>query len=546
GTATSSPVTGTASAARAGSAKPVAIEFANIGDRLYEVPLPAGNYSQLETDGKRLYFLARDAAVDAKSRLMSIAIDDSRGNPEMFLDDLASYELSLDLRKLLIRKSSPTSTELFVYDAAAKPPTAPEALAKARVDLGGLALELDPRDEWRQLFDDAWRLHRDTFYDPNLHGVDWKAQRKKFAPLVERVNDRTELDDVLAQMISELRLLHSQVGGGDVRMGADNVDVASLAADLVAAKGGVKVAKHINGDPEQIDERSPLARAESRVEVGEVITQINGRAVANAIDVARELRNRTNRQVLLTVKKDENATATRQVIVVPINAQRDVQLRYLAWERERASVVERAGAGKLGYVHLRAMGRNDMAAFVREFYPVWQREGLIIDLRNNSGGNIDSWILSILQRRAWAFWTNRTTREPYPNQQFAFRGHVVAIVDGGTYSDGETVAEGLRRLGIATLIGSRTAGAGVWLSDRNVLADNGIARAAENPYFDLQGRWFVEGAGVTPDIEVDNLPHATFKGEDAQLQAAIKFLQDKIAKEPIAKPVPPPYPAYAK
>jgi tricorn protease len=530
----------------ASATKPIVVEFEKIADRLYEVPMPAGNYSQLRTDGKRLFFLATDAAYESKTRLMSIAIDDARPNPDVFMEDVSTYQLSSDGKKLLVRRTVGGNPEFAVFDAAAKPPTTPEALAKTRVDLGGLAFEIDPRDEWRQLFDDAWRLHRDTFYDPNLHGVDWKAQRAKFAPLVERVNDRSELDDVLAQMISELRLLHSQVGGGDMRMGADNVDVAALAADVLPAKGGVKVVKHFNGDPELIDERSPLARAESRVEVGEIISEVNGRAIANAMDLARELRNRTNRQVLLTVKRDENATTTRQIIVMPIGAQRDVQLRYAAWERERTSIVERTGAARIGYVNLRAMGRDDMATFAREFYPVWQREGLIIDLRNNGGGNIDSWIVSILQRRAWAFWTNRTAREPYPNQQLAFRGHIVALIDGSTYSDGETLAEALRRLGIATLIGKRSAGAGVWLSDRNVLADNGIARAAENPYFDLQGRWFVEGAGVKPDIEVDNLPHATFNGEDAQLAAAIKFLQEKIAKEPIPKPVAPPYPAYAK
>ncbi len=545
--ATKAGETTSAKARASGSAaKPVVVEFEKLADRLYEVPMPAGNYSQLRTDGKRLFFLSTDAAYERKTRLMSIAIDDARPISDVFMEDVNAYQLSNDGKKLLVRRTVGGNPEFAVFDAAAKPPSAPDALAKTRVDLAGMSFEIDPRDEWRQLFDDAWRLHRDTFYDPNLHGVDWKAQRTKFAPLVERVNDRGELDDVLAQMISELRLLHSQVGGGDLRTGSDNVDVAALGADFSPAKGGLKVLRHVNGDPELIEERSPLARAESRVEVGEVITEVNGRPISNAIDLARQLRNRANRQVLLAVKRDENSSATRQVIVVPINVPREVQLRYRAWERERANVVERVAAGRVGYVHLQAMSRNDIAAFSREFYPVWQREGLILDLRNNDGGSIDSWIVSVLQRRAWTFWTNRNAREPYPNQQLAFRGHVVALIDGDTYSDGETAAEALRRLGIATLIGTRTAGAGVWLSDRNVLADNGIARAAESPYFDMQGRWFVEGVGVRPDIEVDNLPHATFKGEDAQLQAAIKFLQDKIAKEPIPKPVPPPYPAYAK
>ena len=249
---------------------------------------------------------------------------------------------------------------------------------------------------------------------------------------------------------------------------------------------------------------------------------------------------------MLLAIRGADGGAARQVIAVPNTAARDAQLRYRTWEYERRGRVERDGDGKLGYLHVQAMVAADMAQFTREFFPLVNRDGLIIDLRGNNGGNIDSWIVALLQRRAWAFWTNRTTREPYPNQQRAFRGHIVALIDGDTYSDGETAAEALRRLGIATLIGSRTAGAGVWLSDRNTLADNGIARAAESPQFDLQGRWLVEGRGVTPDIEVDNLPYATFNGDDAQLNIAIKFLRDKLAKEPIPAPRVPAFPALAK
>ena len=539
----------TASGTRAASLKAVVIDFAGIRDRLYEVPLPAGNYSRLGSDGKRLYFLASDAVVEPKRRLMTLAIDDTHPKAEVFSEDVSSYELSHDLKKVLLQRRSVgplgRSLELFVFDAAAKAPTAPEQLGKARVDMSGLTFELDPRDEWRQIFDDAWRLHRDTYYDPNLRGVDWKALRAKFAPLVERISERSELDDILAQMIAELRLLHSQVGGADLRTGSDTIDVAALGIDVVPVADGLKITRHYSGDPELIEERSPLTRAESRVEVGEIITAVNGQSVKSANDLARELRNRGNRQVLLAIRRAGSGLA-RQVIAVPNTAARDAQLRYRAWEHERRGRVERDGDGKLGYLHVQAMGATDMAQFTREFFPLVNRDGLIIDLRGNNGGNIDSWIVTLLQRRAWAFWTNRSTREPYPNQQRAFRGHIVALIDGNTYSDGETAAEGLRRLGIATLIGSRTAGAGVWLSDRNALADNGIARAAESPYFDLQGRWFVEGRGVTPDIDVDNLPFATFNDDDAQLSAAIKFLRDKIAKEPIPAPRVPAFPALAK
>jgi tricorn protease len=177
------------------------------------------------------------------------------------------------------------------------------------------------------------------------------------------------------------------------------------------------------------------------------------------------------------------------------------------------------------------------------------REGLILDLRQNNGGNIDSWIVEKLQRRAWHFWQSRRTDQATWNQQLAFRGHVVALIDANTYSDGETMAQGLRRLGIAPLVGVTTAGAGIWLTDSNRLRDGGIARAAELGVFVDNGRtreWITEGVGVKPDVEVDNLPFATFKGGDAQLERAIKMLQDKMAKEPMVVPVVPPFPVLNK
>ena len=199
------------------------------------------------------------------------------------------------------------------------------------------------------------------------------------------------------------------------------------------------------------------------------------------------------------------------------------------------------------------MGANDIARWAREFYPVFQREGLIIDLRHNRGGSIDSWIIEKLQRRAWHFWQSRQSDVLSWNQQLAFRGHVVALIDAGTYSDGETMAQGLKRLGIAPLIGTTTAGAGIWLSDQNRLRDNGIARAAELGVFVDNGPgskdenvWITEGDGVKPDMEIDNPPYATFNGEDAQLDAAIAYLMDKMTKQPVKAPVMPAFPRKVK
>ena len=486
-----------------------------------------------------------DTSIERKATLRTLAIEPVAATPpqsEVFFDDVRSYQLSQDQKKVLFRRAN----DLWVVDAGARAPT---ELAKSVVNLRDWTIRADPRDEWKQMFVDAWRMHRDMFWDTNMHGADWPAVRRKYEPLLARVTDRSELNDLIAQMISEAAALHSQVGGADVRRGVDDVGIAALGASLSKQADGFRVEKIFSGDPELIEEHSPLARAEVNMAVGDVITQVNGVAMDSPIALALALRQQAGVQMLLRVRPVGASAATRDVVVTPVTAQRDAELRYLDWEQSRAAVVESAGGGRLAYVHLQSMGPRDIARFVREFFPAINREGLIIDLRDNGGGNIDSWVIDRLQRKAWHFWKARRSDAAYSNQQDSFRGHVVALIDGDTYSDGETMAEGLKRLGIATLIGTRTAGAGIWLSDRNRLRDNGIARAAESGSFvstPTENRWIIEADGVTPNITVDNLPVATFNGGDAQLDAAIGFLQDKLKREPILPPTVPPMPARAR
>jgi tricorn protease len=187
------------------------------------------------------------------------------------------------------------------------------------------------------------------------------------------------------------------------------------------------------------------------------------------------------------------------------------------------------------------MGGGNMAEWVREYYPVFNRDGLIIDVRHNNGGNIDPWILSRLLRKAWFYWQPRVG-QPTWNMQYAFRGHMVVLVNERTASDGEAFAEGFRRLGMGKVMGTRTWGGEVWLSSSNFLVDRGIATAAETGVYGPEAQWLIEGHGVDPDIVVDNAPHATFGGADAQLDAAVRHLQDLIRTKPLPVPPPPPYP----
>jgi tricorn protease len=232
---------------------------------------------------------------------------------------------------------------------------------------------------------------------------------------------------------------------------------------------------------------------------------------------------------------------TRDVIVKPVSMQEEYDLRYREWEYSRRQKVEEASGGKIGYVHLRAMGSGDINQWVEEYSPVFTREGLIIDVRHNQGGNIDSWILGKLLRKVWMYWQSRTGK-PYWNMQQAFRGYLVVLCDEWTSSDGEAFSEGFRRLGLGKVIGTRTWGGEVWLSAGNWLADRGIATTGETGVYGPERSWLIEGHGVDPDIVVDNLPHATFTGKDAQLDAAISHLEKLIREKPIPVPVAPDYP----
>ncbi len=392
------------------------------------------------------------------------------------------------------------------------------------------------------MFADAWRLERDYFYDRHMHGLDWKAVRAKYEPLVERVTEREELNDLLAQMVGELSALHIFVHGGDVRETPDPVTMGALGAVLERDdKAGGVVVKHIyRHDPDLPGEAAPLARPGVEVQEGDVITMVDGVDVLAAPDLGALLREKANRQMLVRVKQAKDGK-TRDVLVKPMTTGEEASLRYAEWELTRRQKVEQAGGGRIGYLHLRAMGSGDMEQWERDYYPVFDRQGLIIDVRHNRGGNIDSWLLGKLLRKAWFYWQPRVG-EPMWNMQYAFRGHIVVLVDEATASDGEAFAEGFRRLGLGKVIGTRTWGGEIWLSASNVLVDRGIATAAETGVYGPERQWLIEGHGVEPDIVVDNLPHETFTGRDAQLEAALKHLEALIQADPRPVPAAPPYP----
>ena len=510
------------------------IDLSGIADRIMELPVPSGNYRALDVNGKRLFYLSSETSAPHTTTLEMVALSSTDTTPKALVHDVRSYELSADGRHVLVRKHD----RFYVIGADAAPGV---SLEKAGLDLSGWKFPIDPREEWHQMFVEAWRLERDYFYDRGMNGIDWSAMRKKYEPLVDRVTERGELSDILGQMISELSALHMFVYGGDFREGNEQIAPASLGAELTrdSAAGGYRIAHIYENDPDLPDQLSPLGKPGLGIHDGDVITQINGVPTLSVQDPAELLRNQTGRQVLLAVRPAGDGGA-REVIVEPISERAAANLRYSEWEYTRRRITDSLSHDSIGYVHLRAMSRSDIDQWERDFYPVFNRQGLIIDMRHNRGGNIDSWILEKLLRRAWFYWQPRIGN-PYWNMQYAFRGHIVVLCDQHTASDGEAFTEGFKRLHLGKVIGMRTWGGEIWLSSSNVLVDHGIATAAEFGVYGPEGKWLIEGHGVDPDTVVDNLPHATFLGQDAQLDAAIAILKREIKTDP--NPVPP-HPAY--
>lgn len=507
------------------------VEPDGIQRRLVQVPIDAGNYSELRIAGEHLYWQSRPIG-GRETALVAAAI-----GPEPEVDTIATdidgYRVSADGKKLAVRKDD----AFHVVDANGRKA---ELNADSRLDLSGWKFAVVPREDWRQHFVDSWRLERDYFYDPGMHGVDWRGMLEKYLPLLERVRSRAELSDLQAQMAAELAALHTFVGGGDRREDDLDIDVGFLGARLERAEeaGGWRVVHIYRADPDLPDQASPLARWGVDVAEGDIIAAINGVPTLSMPDPHALLRNQVDRQVRLTVLR---GSGYRDVIVEPIPAARDADLRYDEWEYTRRLATEEMSDGAIGYVHLRAMGSGNIEEWYREYYPVFDRQGLIIDVRHNRGGNIESWILEKLLRQAWMYWQPRVGA-PYWNMTYAFRGHMVVLVDEHTASDGEAFAEGFRRLGLGPVIGARTWGGEIWLTSSNRLADRGIVTAAEFGVYGPEGEWLIENEGVIPDSVVVNRPHQTYLGRDAQLEAAVAYLKRKIEEDPRPVPPAPPYP----
>ncbi len=337
------------------SDQPVAVELEGISRRFKEVPVPAGNYSVLAVGKDALFWLSRETGSSAGSDLTALKITNDEAKPVKVVGQVRGFELSQKRNKILIRKGN----AIYVIEAG---PRAVSDLGDHQVDLSGWTFPIDVREDNRQLYIDAWRLERDYFYDPDMHGVNWEAMRDKYLPLVERVTTRAELSDLIGQLVGEISALHVSVRGGDLRRGDDQIRLASLGARLYRdSQAGGYVVEHIyRSDPDFPGELSPLHDPEVGVREGDLIEAINGTPTLSVDDPHRLLRNQQDRQVLLKVSRPGSES---RMLIVKVTVGLS-NLRYRDWEYTRRLKVEEMGQGDIGYVHLRAMGAGNLTELV--------------------------------------------------------------------------------------------------------------------------------------------------------------------------------------
>lgn len=508
------------------------LKVSELGKMLWQVPVSAGQYVKIQVAQKQLYLMS-GAPWNAGGVVHSLEIApaNAQGRAELkeYSKAVRDVKVTADGKKItLIRQSANGQLSVALGVSGAK---APESAGQEFFALSKLALRVTPKAEWQQMYQDAWLMHREFLFDPAMRGTDWSQLKQHYLPLLERVRDRYELDDVLAQLVGELSALHSQVRGGDYGSFQAEGRGASLGGRWQETEKGLVLATLYKTDADLPWLQSPLAKGVDPLQEGDLLIAVNHQAVPSQVALQDALQQQQGQQVLLTVERKGKQV---QKIVVPQSQAQESVWRYQHWVTQNKNTVEEQSQGRFGYLHLYAMTSSDLAQFARDFYAQVEKEGLIIDVRRNRGGNIDSFIIEKLLRRVWSFWQPQQG-DSYGNMQQTFRGRLVVLADELTYSDGETFTAGVKALGLGPVIGQQTSGAGVWLSGRNLLSDFGVARVAETAQFDNQGRYIIEGRGVSPDIAVVNLPYASFQGADAQLQVALSQLETLLKALPVSK-----------
>lgn len=523
------------------------IDFDGIDQRLMHAPIEPDNIRWVAVNSKAILYattgapyLGRDSAIPMKIEAWSFK--------ERKSSDIYTYKepggdaggeggggagplaLSGDGNTLLVHDGK----DYKAIDLSADKPKPKD------VKLDGLFMRVDPKAEYAEIFNDVWRRYRDYFYVTNMNGYDWNAIRAKYEPLLQDVGDRTDLNYVMGEMIAELSNSHTYVAGGDLDL-PDKPHVGLLGADfkLNTTSGRYQIANVFRGENDESRYRSPLTQFGVDIKSGDYILAINGTPLTPDENPYRLLRVAPGQMVQLTVNSKPSTDGARTVLVKPISS--EMSLHYYDWVQANREYVAKASNGQIGYLHIPDMGVDGAREFIKWYYPQLRKPGLIIDVRDNGGGFMSQTMIERLSRKvlAYNYLRNSSITGTYPAATYV--GHLAALSNGTSASDGDIFSYMFKQAKLGPLIGTRTWGGVIGIHGLGALIDGGTVFVPTYAgIVGLDGKYVVEGHGVEPDIVVKENVSEQLAGRDPQLDKAIEVLQQTIKAQPVVLPPQPP------
>ena len=501
------------------AASAVRIDFEGLDRRVLALQPPVRDYASIKAGPAGVVFLAERIPLQPGTTLHKYQISTRRA--ELFLTGVNQYSISSDGKKLLYQAGGQwtvTGTE-----AAPRP-------NEGRLTVS-LLTEINPAVEWRQIFDEAWRMERDFFYDAALHGADWNAVYARYSPLVPYVRHRSDLTYLLDQLGGELSVGHSFVGGGDLP-GVDSTRVGLLGADLVPEGSRWRIRRIYTGESWNPELRAPLDAPGLRVRTGQYILAINGVDLVAPDNPWRLLDGTAERQTVLRINDRPTPDGSWTVTVVPLRTENGLRTR--AWVEDNRRKVDSMSAGRLAYVWVPNTGPPGQASFNRYFFSQQDRAGAVIDERFNSGGLLDDYMVDYMGRQPIGGVSNDAPDGVhYPLPMAGILGPKVLLVNELAGSGGDYFPWAFKQLKIGPLIGTRTWGGLVAASVPYPLVDGGTITAPSSAVFGLSGEWTAEGEGVPPDIEVPLDAKSVAAGRDLQLERGVAEALKLLAQSPV-------------
>jgi tricorn protease len=512
--------------------EPVQIDFAGLSTRVASVPLPSGIYGNLEVRSGKLFYLAQPQEAraqgteqDAAPRAVLHLYDLEKREDKELLSGIEGYDVD-QVGKKLVYKTGPV---LGIIDAAPG-----KKVGDGRLNLADMQVRIDPREEWKQTFHEAWRIERDFYWDPAMTGHDWKKIGDRYAALLPWVAHRTDLNYLIGELISELSTSHTYVGGGDQPQ-KPPVAVGLLGIDFEADGNYFRITKIYPGENWSEATRSPLTEPGLKVKPGDYIVAVNGREAKSDHELYAYLQNLSGKLVTLKVNTKPSAEGAWEITVKPTGDESGV--RYLDWISENRRKVAEATGGRIGYMHVPDTAIQGIIQFDKAFNAQLDKDGIIVDERYNAGGNIPDFYTEKLKRQLLAFVAPRDTKDiPWPPA--GIFGPKVMIVNELAGSGGDAFPWFFRREKIGPIVGTRTWGGLVGIGNVQPLRDGGFVTAPGFGFwsYDNGGEWVVEQHGVDPDYIVPQRPDQVVKGHDPQLEKAIELANEALKTY---KPFPP-------